>query len=119
MQSVGDTLSERLKAIGAKNVKAEKTPDEKTHNEKTSRVNNIHAVDSYYEKPRLYLSDKDFSGVKDFSGGKEVCLVVRAIVTHSNSHISLDSSGKKSSESNVCLEILEIANISDTKDVKK
>ena len=111
-KSVGDILKDKLTGV-----KVEKIPEPKPPKTKSSG-NSIMTMD-YYEKPRIYLTDKDFSGVKDLTGGKDVYLAVKAKVVSYSSHNNIDNKGSPNEKTSVTLEILEIANITDLKDVKK
>lgn len=110
-KSVGDILKDKLTGV-----KVEKIPEPKPPKTKNG---NIPMVMEYYEKPRIHLTDKDFSGVKDLTGGKDVYLAVKAKVVSYNSNKNIDNKGNPNERTDVSLEILEIANITDLKDVKK
>jgi hypothetical protein len=111
-KSIGDILGDKLKGM-----KVEKTPD--PPKPRKGKPNEIAVRDDYYEKPTMWLTDKDFSGVKDITGGQDVYLAVKARVASYNSNERVDDKGEKNTRTEVRLELLEIANITDLKDVKK
>ena len=110
-KSVGDILKDKLKGV-----KVEKTPDPPKPKSKAGRIS---VMDDYYEKPSMWLTDKDFSAVKNFNGGDEVYIAVKAKVVSSNKNERVDDKGKKEERTEVRLEILEFADITNLKDVKK
>lgn len=116
MKSVGDTLSDKLKSIKVSAIATTKTPDPpKPTKENKMSMPMAYDEDMYYDKPCLHLDNKDFPGVKNFTGGKEIYIAIKAKVENYNSSESVDKGGVKKERTSVRLEILEIADLTDLK----
>lgn len=71
--------------------------------------------DSYYVRPLLWISGKDFPDIEKFKGGEKIVLAMECSVKRVNISETVDDKGKANKETAATLEICAISDITGGK----
>lgn len=103
-------LMTALKGVGSPNVHM--LPEKK---EPKGRSMGMVSEGSYYDRPTIWLSDKDFPGVENFKGGEKIVLAVECMVERVSVNENMDDKGKTKKSTEARLEICAISDITGGK----